>query len=239
LHYLDHSFSTPAHNLACDEALLDLCEEGAVDELLRFWEPQQYFVVLGSSNKVREETYVERCKADDIPILRRHSGGGTVLQGPGCLNYSLVLRIAPEGSTRNITDTTSSIMRRHAEVLSKLLGERVEMNGSSDLTIAGRKFSGNAQRRKIKSLLFHGTFLLDFDLQRIERYLRMPPKQPQYREQRGHLDFVRNISIRSSFLKEALRNTWLATQSGIVVPQERIELLVNAKYLNDEWNKKL
>ena len=28
---------------------------------------------------------------DNIPVLRRSSGGGTVLQGPGCLNYTLIL----------------------------------------------------------------------------------------------------------------------------------------------------
>jgi lipoate-protein ligase A len=236
---LDYTFSSPEGNLACDEALLDLLENGHDHELLRFWEPQQYFVVLGSSKRVRDEVNLEACKADNIHILRRHSGGGTVLQGPGCLNYSLILQIDSESPTRNITDTTNFIMQRHAEVLSGLLGENVEMKGSSDLTIGGRKFSGNAQRRKLKALLFHGTFLLDFNLELIETYLKMPPKQPEYRQQRSHMEFVRNILLDSSTIKVRLREIWNADELLEALPVSRIEELVKAKYSSSHWNLKL
>ena len=91
--YLDRTLGTPQENLACDEALLEVCEEGSADEILRFWEPRQHFVVLGYSNKVRAEANLDTCRALDVPILRRCSGGGTVLQGPGSLNYALILRI--------------------------------------------------------------------------------------------------------------------------------------------------
>ena len=74
---VDVTLFTPEENLACDEALLDLVEEGYEEEILRFWESPQYFVVLGSSNKFQQEVFVEKCEADGIPILRRHSGGGT------------------------------------------------------------------------------------------------------------------------------------------------------------------
>jgi len=53
--YLDQTLQTPQENLACDEALLDWCEDGFPDEILRFWEPRQYFAVLGYSNKTRSE----------------------------------------------------------------------------------------------------------------------------------------------------------------------------------------
>lgn len=236
---LDHTFPSPQENLACDEALLDWVEEGDAHEILRFWEPQHYFVVLGSSNKVRQEVFVENCTADDIPILRRHSGGGTVLQGPGCLNFSLILRITPDGPTRNITTTTNYILQQHAGVLSTLLQEKVEMRGSSDLTIAGKKFSGNAQRRRLKALLFHGTFLYDFDISKIEQYLKLPPKQPEYRVQRSHLEFVRNVSCSAAHVKEALRKSWNAHTPIESLPAERMEHLVTEKYSRREWNFKM
>src|SRR5205823_14828569 len=88
----DLTLPTPEENLACDEALLDSCEEGRSDELLRFWQPAQYFVVLGYSNKVSTEVKLPFCGENRIPVLRRCTGGGTVLQGPGVLNYSLILR---------------------------------------------------------------------------------------------------------------------------------------------------
>ena len=95
--WLDHTLATPAENLACDEALLDLCEEAGV-EILRFWESRQIFVVVGYGNRVASEVNVEECRRRGVPILRRCSGGGTVVQGPGCLNYNLTLRLPEAGS---------------------------------------------------------------------------------------------------------------------------------------------
>lgn len=239
LKLLDRTFPSPEQNLACDEALLDLVEEGYEDEILRCWESEQYFVVLGSSNKFRQEVHVEACEADGIQILRRHSGGGTVLQGSGCLNFSLILKINSEGPTRNITETTRYIMLRHAGVLSDILGEKVEMQGSSDLTIAGKKFSGNAQRRRLNALLFHGTFLLDFNLALIGKYLRMPPKQPAYRQHRSHLDFVRNLKVDDRTMKKALREAWDADEPFELLPLARIDALVTTKYSQESWNRRL
>ncbi len=235
---LTQTFTTPEENLACDEALLNLCEDGRTGEVLRFWESQQYFVVLGSSNQVAGEVDEHACRMARIPILRRHSGGGTVLQGPGCLNFSLILNIEPDSPTRNITETTRFVMERHAAVLTRLLGEEVKMQGSSDLTIAGRKFSGNAQRRRLKALLFHGTFLLHFDLGMIERFLRMPPRQPDYRARRSHLDFVRNIELPTEHVVDALRDAWQATTPITDIPSTHIRALVDEKYARPEWNFK-
>src|ERR1700685_1591535 len=91
--FLDLSFPSPAENLACDEALLDWREENGGEEILRFWEAPETFVVVGYANKIAAEVNVAACEAREIPIFRRCSGGGTVLQGPGCLNYTLILRI--------------------------------------------------------------------------------------------------------------------------------------------------
>ena len=236
---LDLTLPTPEENLACDEALLESLESESGGEVLRFWESPTHFIVLGSSNKVHEEVHVEACRADNIPILRRHSGGGTVLQGPGCLNYSLILRIDSQGDTQTLTSTNRHILTRNAEVFSNLLNQAVEMKGSSDLAIEGRKISGNAQRRRLNALLFHGTFLLDVDLSLMEKYLTLPPKQPAYRAQRPHQDFVRNVRIDSFLLKNALQEQWGATDGLAAISREKIAALVREKYSLTEWNFKL
>src|ERR1700744_2350074 len=112
MHLLDLTFPTPAENLACDEALLDFFEEHGGNGLLRFWEPKDYFVVVGYANKVQTETNVAACEENKIPILRRCSGGGTVLQGPGCLDYSLVLKIADHAPLAGINSANRFIMER-------------------------------------------------------------------------------------------------------------------------------
>src|SRR5450432_4760006 len=110
---LDLSLPTPAENLACDEALLDWGEEESGGEILRFWEPREYFVVVGYANKVSSEANVPACGAEGIPILRRCSGGGTVLQGPGCLNYSLALKTDGRPEVETIPITNHYIMTQH------------------------------------------------------------------------------------------------------------------------------
>ena len=58
----DLTLATPEENLACDEALLDLCEAGHSGDILRFWEPSRHFVVLGYANKAAREA---RFNVDD------------------------------------------------------------------------------------------------------------------------------------------------------------------------------
>src|SRR3989442_3544019 len=117
------TFPTPAENLACDEALLDWCEDQAGLEVLRFWEPQEYFVVVGYSNRVAREVDVVACRNRAMPILRRCTGGGTVLQGPGCLNYSLLLRIDSNPALETVTGTNRFVLERNRAALEKLLSE--------------------------------------------------------------------------------------------------------------------
>lgn len=237
--YLDWTLPTPEENVAADEALLDWCEERAEVEVLRFWEATRLFVVVGYANDVGREVNVAACKASGIPILRRCSGGGTVLQGPGCLNYTLVLRIDPAGSTRNIFTTNRFVMERNAQAFEALL-ERpntlIQVQGHTDLTLDGLKFSGNAQRRKRHCLLFHGTFLLDLELPLVESFLRMPSRQPEYRANRSHRDFIRNLPLPVSAVKDALRSAWGADEEPRAPPLHAVETLVRKKYGRREWN---
>jgi lipoate-protein ligase A len=234
--WLDLTFPTPAENLACDEALLDDCEEQGGPEVLRFWEPANYFVVVGFSNHVAQEVNVPACEKNNIGIFRRCSGGGTVLQGPGCLNYTLILRIDRNPALHTITSANGFIMERHRDALGALLGQKVEMLGHTDLAWDGLKFSGNAQRRKRQALIFHGTFLLDFDLTLMEKYLLMPSRQPDYRHDRPHGRFVRNLSVAAKKIKEALRQAWGADAALEAAPDCRS--LVEEKYSRDDWNFK-
>jgi lipoate-protein ligase A len=207
--HLDLTLKTPQENLALDETLLDLCDQNDGEETLRFWSPKHYFVVLGYSNDAKVEVHRPYCLKKSIPILKRVSGGGTVLQGPGCLNYSLILKIKYHEGLQSITSTNRYIMDRHAAALAKLLKQPVEVKGHTDLVINNLKFSGNAQRRKREAVLFHGTFLLDFDMTMIEKTLKMPSKEPDYRKNRKHTDFLMNLGASQAHIKECLKNIWI------------------------------
>ena len=233
---LDLTFPTAQENLACDEALLDAAEAGYSGEVLRFWSPHDYFVVLGYSNKIKEEILPSSSKTTPVPVFRRCSGGGTVLQGPGCLNYSLILEIQPE-ALRSITSTNRYIMEGHRDCLSHLLGRPVRVEGITDLTLDSVKFSGNAQRRKKRALLFHGTFLLDFDISRVESSLTLPERQPSYRKNRVHSAFLTNLPVSEKSVKESLIKWWKAKGKLEKFPAKEMEGL-KTKYASEDWNQK-
>jgi lipoate-protein ligase A len=234
----DLTLPSPEENLACDEVLLDLCEAGARPAVLRFWEPTQYFVVLGYANHVASEVDSGFCQRYDIPVLRRCTGGGAVLQGPGCLNYSLVLPMSNSPALAGIASTNDFILQRHQHTLQSLLQAPVERQGHTDLTVGGLKFCGNSQRRKKDSVLFHGCFLLHADIDLIEKVLRFPSKQPDYRLNRCHTDFLMNLNVPCQWLKTALMKVWDATEPLLDIPVDQVSELVRARYQDPGWNFK-
>lgn len=236
--FLDHSFKSPAENLACEEALLTSLEEEGGDEILRIWESETYFVVVGHANKVNIEVNTSACNEMKVPIHRRHSGGGTVVQGPGCLNYSLLLQIDRSAEMNSIQSTNQYVLGRIADALQPVIDQSIAFQGTSDLTINGKKFSGNAQNRKRNYVLFHGTILYDFDLSLIQRLLNPPSKEPKYRQNRIHTEFVMNMPLSKQTITNQIRSAWLASETLNCIPLQPIQQLVDSKYSRDEWNYK-
>jgi len=233
---VDSTLPTPQENLALEEALLDAAEERETGEVLRFWEPPEYSVVVGYANRVGSEVNLDYCRKTGIPVLRRCTGGGTVLQGPGVLNYTLILRIDPQGPTHSITSTNQFVMNRQCEALTRLLQKAVQVRGHTDLAIDNLKFSGNAQRRKRNFLIFHGAFLIDLDLGLVGKTLLMPSKQPEYRLNRSHTSFLMSLGCRPAEVKAALRLAWDANRTSREIPSQRVADLVREKYSLDAWN---
>lgn len=233
---LDLTLPTPAENIALDEALLDAAEEGqSPAEILRFWESPQPLVVLGRSSKVSEEARLDACRAAKVPLLRRCSGGAAIVAGPGCLMYAVVLSYEQHPELR-------SLDRAHCFVLSRLrkallpLCANVQIRGTSDLALGEHKFSGNSLRCKRNYFLYHGTLLYDFELSLLTEYLGTAPRQPAYRQQRDHGEFVANLPLTSAQLKQAIRNSFEATQSLPTWPQENVDRLIAERYSRENWN---
>ena len=185
------------------------------------------------------------CERRGIPVLRRCSGGGTVVQGPGCLNYALIMRFDEQGPLRSISATNQFIMERNRNALASLTSafnlQRLDfqVRGHTDLAMDSLKFSGNSQRRRRHCLLFHGTFLLRFDLALVSELLSMPSKQPDYREARAHHLFITNLNLPAGEVKEALRVAWSAIGTTAAPPGAIIQTLVAERYSRQDWNFKL
>jgi lipoate-protein ligase A len=201
LHVIDDGLSDPRESIALDAAFLAALEDREIGATLRFWESRCTAVVVGFSGVVAREVDEPACFRDKVPIIRRCSGGGAVVVAPGCLNYSLFLSLDARPELGDVRDSYRRLLGR---VVEELRVPGLAHRGSSDLAVGRRKVSGNAQRRGRRALLHHGTFLYEFDLPKIGRYLREPVRQPDYRKGRPHAAFVANLSSDAGAIKETL-----------------------------------
>jgi lipoate-protein ligase A len=184
---------TVAGNIALDKVLVQAVGAGTVPEHLRLYNCTGEAVVLGISQNPADTVHLDATRKDKIPVLKRFSGGGTVLAGNGSLMYSVVLKTG--------TCLPRHMVRQAYEyVFSPLIaafadrGIPVEFHPPSDLAVHTRKIAGNAQAQKRNTVLMHGCLLVNEDLDRIERYLVHPPEEPSYRLGRPHSDFLCNLS---------------------------------------------
>ena len=231
---IDYSFDAPSHNLALDEVLLKHAAQEKV-EILRFWESPSVFVVLGLTQKLHAEVHVEHCSADNVSIQRRCSAGGCVVQGPGCLNYTLVLSKALRPEIHSIQGSYQYIFDKMIDSFNL---DGFGQKGVSDLALGERKVSGNAQRRQKDYILHHGTLLYDADLPQFSRYIHEPEDRPDYRGDRDHRSFIRNLPLNRLELVHsicrALGDDLPDNKLGQAQLQQTLQL-ADEKYDTHEW----
>ncbi len=178
-----------SEEIARDLALLEAVERGA-PPLFRTWTCARPTVVVGMSLTIESEVETDYCARQEIPVLRRRSGGGAVLIGPGTLQYAFVLPYSLHEDLRQIRSAKALCNDLLIEALARPgLGQDV----SGDLVLGDRKAGGLAMRRRRLAMLLHGTLLLEADLEMVGRTLRHPSREPDYRHSRGHGDFLCNL----------------------------------------------
>jgi lipoate-protein ligase A len=238
---LDLTLPTAEENLALDEALLIEADAGRGGPVLRFWEATGFAVVLGASRRLRDDVLIDACQADAVPILRRSSGGGTVMIGPGALNVTVILPSSAAPGLAAVDVAQRFVLDRIAESLSSA-DQRVELLGSGDLTCGGRKFSGSAQRRLSRWFFVHLSLLYDFPIPRISRYLTIPNRQPGYRAGRGHEEFLRNFGAPRRIIQDRIHLAWSPAHTlspAIDVPHELVKTLLSDRFANRSWIERL
>ena len=234
---LDITYDSVIENIALDEALL-LYSEQTGEEFLRFWKPQHNTVVMGRSGKLEQEAAKEYCRKNQIPVYRRPSGGGTILTGPGCLMYTVVLNSNLNGRRKEIQGCHDFVLGQMAIALNNI-GIPCCILGVSDLGIGNLKFSGNSLRLKRDAILYHGTLLCKINLKEISNALLPPPKQPDYRQKRSHAEFVTNLERSMKEIQSAITEHWKPVITGDDIPQP-VEVLyqdlLDNKYLDSNWD---
>lgn len=234
------TMETAQQNLALDELMLREVSRGELPACLRLWELPYQAVIAGRGNKLDLNVKMEACQEAGVPVIRRVSGGGTVILGPGCFVFSLYLKF-PEEQHPGISEATRLVMTTMQRSLQQHVEnpDNLQVAGISDLIYDGLKFSGNSQRWKKNCFLHHGTILYDFPIGLTERLLTKPEREPEYRAGRTHEQFVTNLPLSRETLREALVSTWNAYPDDRELPLEEAKQLAVEKYQDTGWNERL
>ena len=143
-------------------------------------------IVMGLSGKI-EETVAEGV---EIPIIRRFSGGGTVVVDEDTLFFTLII----EGSDLPCDKNPVDVMAWTGRLLSPAFMPQTLRVEEQDYVIDGQKIGGNAQSFSSSRVLHHTSFLWSWK-EEMMNLLKLPTRQPVYRRQRRHDEFCRKLSM--------------------------------------------
>jgi lipoate-protein ligase A len=162
LFYFNES-TDPYYNLALEEYIFT--HVNLVDSLFMLWRNQSAVVIGRNQNAVKELNH-RFAKDNNIKVVRRNTGGGTVYHDLGNLNYSF-MKNCEKGQEIDFSQFAVPIIRTLNQY-----GVKAECNSRNDLVIDGKKFSGTAQTIKNGRMLHHGTLLFNSNLDLLRNVLK-------------------------------------------------------------------
>ena len=231
-----HQFIRPSFNLAVEEYLL----KQTADDYFMLWRNDRS-VIVGRNQNTHAEINDEFIRKNNIPVIRRLTGGGTVFHDLGNLNYTFITRSG--GHFNDYSYFAEPVL----ETLSDI-GVQAQLSGRNDLLIDTRKFSGNAQCTFGKAVMHHGTLMFSADLSDMSGALNLNPLKTQSKGIASVRSRVTNISEHLSKplsieqFAAILRDKILSVYAD-AVPYEltdadiaAIEKLEREKYATYEWN---
>ena len=236
--YIETESCKPAINLAYEEYFLK--GKDLEENILMLWRNEPVIVV-GRFQNTLEEINSSFAEAHNIQVIRRISGGGAVYHDLGNLCFSFILHdVRPE-----IIDKSKYICPL-VEAL-RQLGVQVEITRRNDLTVAGKKISGNAMALHKNRLLFHGTLLFDADLEILDESLRETMSKITSKGVKSVRSIVTNLreylstEMDTLQFKQSLKQLLFSvTPTTQYVPDQEdfnsIQKLVRTKYETWEWN---
>jgi lipoate---protein ligase len=175
--------------LALEEAVLESVDAGEGQPAWITWRSPEAVVVLGTARRADEDLCLPALERDSIAVLRRRSGGGSVVLGPASPAVTLIDRSGGDIGEcyRRFCTTMIAALAR--------VGLEAEFHSPADLACAGRKVAGLAQRRKQHAALTTGSLLVGSMAAEAEQYLAVPEDKdaPEYRAGRAHDEFMTSL----------------------------------------------
>ena len=238
LSYLDLMTTDPSYNLAMEQYVFDCLPRDRMYFML--WQNDNAIIVGKYQNtiaEINEETVRER----GIRVVRRLSGGGAVYHDMGNLNFTFITDVG-ESNALDLKLFCEPVVRTLAT-----LGVKAEVNGRNDITIDGKKFSGNSQYIRRGRVMHHGTIMFDSDLSVVSEALRVDPTKIQTKGIRSVRSRVTNVAehlpekvtlpefrriLLENILKENPGEAYPLTQDDLAA----VEKLRAERYATWDWN---
>ena len=221
----------PYFNLASEQYLLDTEDE----PVFMLWRNERS-VIIGRNQNAYAETDRSFVDDNDIAVVRRLTGGGAVFHDLGNVNFTFII---PKSDCPSLD--FSRFCTPVADALKKL-GVPAEVSGRNDLTVNGRKFSGNAQCVYNGKVMHHGTLLFSADVSYMSGALHVDPDKMKSNGVKSVRSRVCNLaeflpSMTVLQLKEYLQNSFEGERVRFSDEQIKgIEKLKEEKYATWEWN---
>jgi lipoate-protein ligase A len=192
-----------------DRAVIERVLDGASYNCA-IYEAMHTEIVLGRSRKIEDDVLIDACIRDGIPILRRAGGGGTVVLSKG----TIIISIAGKSSLPfHLREHLCGVNEIIIKILRRFNIKDLSIKGFSDIALGERKILGSSLYRRGEIVLYQGSLLFNPDLNLMNRYLKHPDREPEYRRGRIHTEFVTSIyeagyKIDREKLLEALRTSF-------------------------------
>jgi lipoate---protein ligase len=169
---LETGLKTAAENMAIDRAILVAHSQNKVPPTVRFygWDPPA--ISIGYFQNLNDEIDLQSCKQYKVDYVRRITGGGAVFHEDE-VTYSLVIQESHPQISKNILESYGHICQA---IIQGLFYLEIDSQYApiNDIVVNGKKISGNAQTRKYQTVLQHGTILMDVDVDKMFRILKVP-----------------------------------------------------------------
>ncbi|KAJ8753607.1 hypothetical protein K2173_022848 [Erythroxylum novogranatense] len=186
-------------------------------------------IVMGVSGRPAELLEIEAVLQDQVPVIRRFSGGGTVIVDRETI---FVTFICNKGAIPDLQPYPRPIMSWSGLIYSEVFrGVNNFHLRENDYVFGNHKFGGNAQSITKSRWIHHTSFLWDYKARNMA-YLKLPERAPEYRLGRNHLDFIcrmKEYMPRSLFIErtvEAAKNQF----SLQLAQSEDIQTLSDTKF---------
>ncbi|MDQ1355117.1 MAG: lipoate---protein ligase, partial [Acidobacteriota bacterium] len=170
---------------------IDLLRGEPLSARFMVWIPAFLCSVLGQSNFVEFSLHMENILEDNIPIYKRPSGGEAVVLSPRMVVVSILKRGDTFRAPRLYFKTYNEMI---INVLHGLGVKELRAEGISDVCIRDRKILGSSIYRNKDLVFYHAVLNVSEDIELMERYLKHPRLEPDYREGRSHREFVSSVS---------------------------------------------